>query len=42
MLCKLIKKEPVHKTAEPVYDLSVTDLHNFVLSNGAVVHNCDT
>jgi intein/homing endonuclease len=42
MLCKLIKKEYVHKAAEPVYDLSVTDLHNFVLSNGAVVHNCDT
>ena len=27
---------------EPVYDIGVPDLHNYVLKNGHVVHNCDT
>jgi len=43
MFLKVIKKEFI-KQEEPecVYDISVNKHHNFVLSNGAIVHNCDT
>lgn len=43
MFLKVIKKEFI-KQEEPecVYDISVNKHHNFVLSNGVVVHNCDT
>lgn len=34
-----IKRVPCDKT--PVYDIEVENHHNFMLSNGLVVHNCE-
>lgn len=43
MFCKVHKKEIITKdTPINVYDISVEKYHNFILSTGAVVHNCDT
>jgi len=43
MLCKIVKKElVVQQQTEDVYDISVEHYHNFILANGAVVHNCDS
>ena len=42
MFCKVIKKQTVNKSPVDVYDISVENHHNFLLENGAVVHNCDT
>ena len=42
MLCSILKKESIRCKSEDVYDISVEDHHNFILSNGAIVHNCDT
>ena len=42
MLCSILKKESIKCKSEDVYDISVEDHHNFILSNGAIVHNCDT
>ena len=37
-----MKIKSIKKTDKklPVYDLEVPKYHNFVLSNGVVVHNC--
>ena len=43
MKCKVIKKEIIHyNEGEDVFDINVRGYHNFILHNGAVVHNCDT
>lgn len=40
----IVKPKKVYKSFErtPVYDLSFENVHNFLLEDGVVVHNCDT
>lgn len=36
-----IKSKRIVKCSEPVYDMTVPECHNFLISQGIFVHNCD-
>lgn len=42
MKCKIANIKRIDKSSTNVFDLSIPSHHNFMLSNGAIVHNCDT